>query len=135
MDNENGQAWDDNVQFTRLLAEVAAVADLTVEQIDAVAESMDLEASEVHTLFVRAEHEFEALKDKEMNLEDNDYTSYLEGGGNHCLHCRSDNIEGSMVEMDDNNAAQEIVCNGCGSTWRDIYTLVCVDNVEVRDEV
>ena len=73
MSNQIGQIWDDNhVQFSRLLAEISAVADLTVEQIDAVAESMDLDSSEVHTLFVRAEHEFEALKEKQLNSKGKD---------------------------------------------------------------
>lgn len=64
--------WDDNhTQFTRLLAEIAAVADLSAEQIQAIADSTSLEPHEVHELFIRAEREFELIKryERQMDLQ------------------------------------------------------------------
>ncbi|KZX80739.1 hypothetical protein A3715_37020 [Oleiphilus sp. HI0009] len=55
------------MQFARLLSEISAAADLSNEQIDMIAESMDLDPSEVHELFIRAENEFEALKTTVLN--------------------------------------------------------------------
>lgn len=55
-------AWeDDGIQFPRLLSEISAVADLSTEQIAAIAESMDLEPAELHTLFARAEQAWELI--------------------------------------------------------------------------
>jgi len=55
--------WDDNeIQFTRLLAEVNAV--LTSEQVTELAASMDLSEMLVRSLFVRAELAFDRLKDE-----------------------------------------------------------------------
>lgn len=78
MNTQTNDIWQDNpIQFARLLAEIAAVADLSTEQLEAVAESMDLDTSEVHTLFVRAENEFERLKQSTFNSP-----SVITGDGN-----------------------------------------------------
>jgi hypothetical protein len=58
--------WDRNeVQFPRLLCELAATqVDLDLE---AVAESMDLELADVDDLFDRAHHEWELVKDRQAS--------------------------------------------------------------------
>lgn len=61
--NTNNHVWTENrIQFPRLLSEIGAVADLSTEQMEAIAISMDLDTAEVHSLFVRAEQEYESLK-------------------------------------------------------------------------
>lgn len=53
---------DDAVQFPRLLAEIAATLEITAEQWDSLAESMDLEPEEIGELFDRAQAAWERLK-------------------------------------------------------------------------
>jgi len=53
-------AWkDDSIQFPRLLSEIAATQDLDME---ALAESMDLEVADVNELFDRADRLWELAK-------------------------------------------------------------------------
>ena len=53
-------AWrDDSIQLPRLLSEIAATQDL---DMDALAESMDLEVAEVGELFDRADRLWELAK-------------------------------------------------------------------------
>lgn len=58
--------------------------------------------------------------------------SYLKCGGIRCLNpeCNSDDIEGGFIETDQGTASQKITCNNCGWTWRDVYTLTSVEDVE-----
>ena len=59
--------WNNNeLQFARLLSEIQAMG-ITTEEIDTLGESMDLEPSEVHELFIRAEKIFEAAKPPRPN--------------------------------------------------------------------
>lgn len=51
---------DDSVQFPRLLAEIMATQDTL--DIPAIAESMDLEVSDVNELFDRADTAWEKVK-------------------------------------------------------------------------
>lgn len=53
---------EDAIQFPRLLAELADVGHLTSEQTAAVADSMDLDVSDVRELFARAEEAWDAIK-------------------------------------------------------------------------
>jgi hypothetical protein len=60
-DNEELDLWnEDNIQFPRLLAEIVATQDIDV---NALAESMDLDTDEVWALFSRAEKKFEIIKE------------------------------------------------------------------------
>jgi len=55
--------WErDTVQFPRLLAEIMATVDLTDDMLRPVAESMDLELSDVLELFNRAQVAWEQSK-------------------------------------------------------------------------
>ena len=55
MSNQKEQIWDDHVQFARLLNALGAIANVSVEQIGAVAEFMCLSPAEVQALFLSAE--------------------------------------------------------------------------------
>ena len=55
--------WHDNaIQFTRLLAEIAANCELTDAMYDALCESMALQRSDIDELFGRAQVQFEEIK-------------------------------------------------------------------------
>jgi len=56
------EKWDDSsIQFPRLLAEINAVG-LTVDQIQGLAESMDLHTDEINNIFERANSRWEVSK-------------------------------------------------------------------------
>ena len=55
--------------------------------------------------------------------------TYLENS-NLCPSCKSDQIEGSSVEIDDGGAYQPMICSDCGKSWNDIYTLTDVEATE-----
>ena len=56
--------WDnDNVQFTRLLAEVF-MAGVTPQQLNDLSASMDLSKAEILEIFCRAQAAFDKLKAK-----------------------------------------------------------------------
>jgi hypothetical protein len=57
--------WDrDDVQFPRLLAEIASTVELTKDQLQAVCESMDLKEEDLSALFDRAELAWNKLKER-----------------------------------------------------------------------
>jgi len=59
--------WDrDDIQFPRLLAEIAAIG-LTLDQKIAIAKSMDIDASKLAYLFGRAEVEWLRIKAKTID--------------------------------------------------------------------
>ena len=75
--------------------------------------------------------EIDGLCERLNTSGDIEHGKYLEGNGNHCLHCSSDSIEGGYVNIDDCGASQEVSCKSCGSTWTDAYALIGVVNVEI----
>jgi len=56
--------------------------------------------------------------------------SYLKNNYGSCPKCKSNDIEGSSVEIDGKETYQEVRCLECDLAWRDIYTL---SNIEVID--
>ena len=48
---------------------------------------------------------------------------YVERGGCFCPFCRSSDISGDSVEVDDAGARQEVICNSCERSWTDYYEL------------
>jgi len=54
---------------------------------------------------------------------------YLESGGNICPYCGSDDLNTGNVQTDSGIAWQDVECDGCGSEWRDLYTLTGVEEV------
>lgn len=48
---------------------------------------------------------------------------YKEKLGNVCPQCQSHDIEGEGVDVDGNQAHQEVSCSNCFAVWVDTYTL------------
>lgn len=55
---------------------------------------------------------------------------YLDHSGNICPYCGSRDISNDGdVETDDNYAWRDVICDDCGSTWRDLYTLTGAEEI------
>lgn len=54
---------------------------------------------------------------------------YAKQGGVRCPVCRSANIEGDRVEIDDSGAWQAVDCADCGAAWIDTYKLTGYTNL------
>jgi len=54
---------------------------------------------------------------------------YLDSRGSRCPFCKSEEIEGREINIDCDYTTQEVVCNNCGKSWRDIYQLTDVGEV------
>ncbi len=63
-----------------------------------------------------------------MTKEQSD--KYVENGGAKCPYCNSEDISGGFVEIDTYGAWQPITCNACNKSWRDLYKLIGVEEVE-----
>ncbi len=55
--------------------------------------------------------------------------AYLRRGAS-CPYCRSESITGESVDIEGRHASQEVGCQECGRTWRDIYRLADVEEIE-----
>lgn len=55
--------------------------------------------------------------------------SYLRSGGS-CPYCRSESITGESVDIEGKHASQEVTCQECFRTWRDIYRLAGVEDID-----
>lgn len=49
--------------------------------------------------------------------------NYVAQKGGFCPSCKSENIEGDDVVVDDGIAHQEMGCNDCNAMWEDTYQL------------
>ena len=56
---------------------------------------------------------------------------YIQCGGEWCLFCGGDDIEGGSFTVEAGVAWQGMSCNGCDATWLNYYTL---DRVGLVDE-
>ena len=54
--------------------------------------------------------------------------AYLRRGSS-CPYCRSESVTGESVDIEGNQASQEVACQECERTWRDIYRLVGVEEL------
>jgi len=52
---------------------------------------------------------------------------YMESRGSICPFCGSTDISGGSVNIEAAQAWQNVSCNDCGETWRDVYTLAFVE--------
>lgn len=59
-----------------------------------------------------------------IKLTDEQRKKYIESKGTKCPLCRSDQLEGSSIEIDAGYAWQPITCLDCKACWNDIYNLV-----------
>ncbi|MCX6984217.1 MAG: hypothetical protein NT118_05615 [Lentisphaerae bacterium] len=57
--------------------------------------------------------------------------SYLRRGAS-CPYCRSESITGESVDIEGNRAVQQVSCQECCRTWRDIYRLADLEEVETE---
>lgn len=55
---------------------------------------------------------------------------YLKTGGIFCPFCKSDDIEGSAVDIVGSEAVQEVSCVRCNGAWRDTYRLHAVETLD-----
>ena len=54
---------------------------------------------------------------------------YIANAGNTCPYCGSNDMDCSKFHSDSANAWQNIACGVCGKEWRDVYTLVDVEEI------
>ena len=54
---------------------------------------------------------------------------YLAECGNTCPYCGSNDLDCSRFHFDSACAWQNITCADCGKEWRDVYTLVDVEEI------
>ena len=60
-------------------------------------------------------------EDKFYPITSNEYRDI---GGTCCPYCGSEDIEGTdSIQISGGIAWGSIICNSCGKTWNDIYTL------------
>ena len=59
------------------------------------------------------------------NLTQEQKERYLKAS-HRCPHCKSEDIEGDTVEVNEGEATQRVICCNCNQDWTDIYTLTDV---------
>ena len=57
-------------------------------------------------------------------------SEYVREGGGFCPQCRSSEIGGGSIDVDDCSAHQTLVCKNCHSSWTDHYHLAGFDEFE-----
>ena len=63
-----------------------------------------------------------------MPLTNKQKKAYLKHS-HRCPFCKSENIEGEAVEIDDGIAWQPIRCLDCNKNWSDLYKLIGVEEI------
>jgi hypothetical protein len=58
-----------------------------------------------------------------MKLTKEQIQDYIDGGGNRCPFCGSDNIEGGDREADGGIVSWSVLCLDCSAYWHDLYKL------------
>ena len=53
---------------------------------------------------------------------------YIETGGVACPSCGGDQIGGDSFTTEGCICYQGIICNDCGASWEDVYSLECINN-------
>ena len=59
---------------------------------------------------------------------------YLENGWAKCPFCESEDISGDSIDIEANEAWQNVSCSDCGKSWRDVYKLAFVETDEELDQ-
>ena len=67
---------------------------------------------------------------KNAILIDDQKKEYVEKAYGKCPWCNSIDIEGGPIEIDSNEALQEVGCLECGKGWIDVYRLYDVYEME-----
>jgi len=55
---------------------------------------------------------------------------YLQGGGSHCPYCGSADITAGSQESEGNTSWFDVTCEVCSKSWRDVYTLTSIEEIE-----
>lgn len=64
------------------------------------------------------------------NLTDEQRAKYLRNMGVKCPHCESTQITSDDgVEFERNTLSNEVSCNSCDETWKDIFVLMSVEDL------
>jgi transposase-like protein len=58
-----------------------------------------------------------------MSRQPTSNVDYVQEKGLQCPYCRSTDIEGSEVVIDEGKAYQKVGCNDCDKEWTDTYVL------------
>ena len=58
-------------------------------------------------------------------------TQYIDAGGGFCPKCRSEQVEGDLVDFDGPHCSQRMRCLQCDAVWFDVYTL---SSIEPQDD-
>ena len=53
-----------------------------------------------------------------------DKKDYIRNGGQMCLFCRGESLQGGFIHVEEGRAFQQICCLECERTWQDVYRLV-----------
>jgi hypothetical protein len=69
----------------------------------------------------------------------NDFTKkqvreYIQGGGNKCPHCQSEDIEAGPSEFEAGLCWQVVHCRACGESWHEIYQLSAIHALDESGE-
>ena len=60
-------------------------------------------------------------------ITDAQRAAYIADRGQHCPYCGDFRTEGDSMDFDGQHAYQDITCTECGESWRDVYTLTCIE--------
>ena len=64
------------------------------------------------------------------NLTEEQKQEYINTSFTKCPFCKSDQTEGSSINIDSNSAWQKITCLHCDKQWNDIYTLTDIEEIK-----
>lgn len=60
--------------------------------------------------------------------------AYLKARGGTCPFCRSGDITGEFIDVDDSSCTQEVSCGACEGRWYDIYKLTGYDTISAPSD-
>jgi len=75
-------------------------------------------------------YEITEEKPEDQTMTEEQKKEYLQGGGNHCPYCKSDNLSTGEKNFDDRYATVNVVCDDCAKEWTDIYTMTDVEGLQ-----
>lgn len=56
-------------------------------------------------------------------IKEEERKQYVNEGGGYCPYCKSHQYEGGSLDFECGNIYQTMLCNECGESWVDCYTL------------
>lgn len=58
---------------------------------------------------------------------------YVMRNGTCCPICRSDDLTGNDVDINEGVATQDVYCNECDASWTDVYVLQAYRSLETEE--